>query len=244
MDQQRKAQLKEDHFITTTNHGLHWANQNRKSVIVTTSILLAVIIAAVLVGVVMNLRSNAASNAFGQAMETYQTGLQTPGQPPLPGAKPFASAADRAKAANAQFGQVADQYSSTTPGHNARYFQGLTYIEEGQTSQAQATLQKVADGWNKGLASLAKLALADLYRQTGRDQQAIALYEDLAKHPTDAVPVGQAQLQLADLYASEGKTEQARVIYAQLKDKDAKGAAGLIAAQKLNPSAAPAAPQL
>lgn len=244
MDQQRKAELKQDHFVTTTSHGLEWASQNRKSVIVTTSILLALIIVTVIVGVVANSRANAASNAFGQAMETYQTGLQTPGQPPLPGSKTFASAADRAKAANVQFAQVADKYSSTTAGHNAHYFQGLTYIEEGKTPQAEATLKQVAGGWNKGLASLAKLALADLYRQTGRDPQAIDVYDDLAKHPTNAVPAGQAQLQLADLYASEGKAEQARVIYAQLKDKDAKGAAGLIAAQKLNPSAAPATPQL
>jgi tetratricopeptide (TPR) repeat protein len=244
VDQQRKAQLKEDQFIITTSHGLHWASKNRKSVIVSTSVLLAVIVVGVIVGVVANSRANAAANEFGLAMETYQTGLQTPGQPPLPGSKTFPSAADRAKVANAQFAQVADKYSSTAAGRNARYFQGLTYIEEGQTTQAEATLKQVADGWNKGLASLAKLALADLYRQTGRDQQAVAVYNDLAQHPTDAVPAGQAQLQLAALYASEGKTEQARVIYAQLKDKDAKGPAGLIAAQKLNPSAPPATPQL
>ena len=244
MDQQRKAQLKQDQFVNTTTHGIEWANENRKSVLVTMSILLVVIVVVVLIGVVANSRANAASDAFGSAMETYQTGLATPGQPPLPGAKTFASAAERAKAANAQFTQVANQYSWTTAGHNARYFQGLTYLEEGQTQPAESTLKEVAGGWNKGLASLAKLALADLYRQTGKTQQAIAEYNDLTNKPTDAVPAGVAQLQLADLYANNGNSEQARVIYAKLKDKDAKGAAGVIAAEKLNPTAAPAAPQL
>jgi hypothetical protein len=54
------------------------------------------------------------------------------------------------------------------------------------------------------------------------------------------VPAGTAQLQLAELYESQGQADAAKKIYAQLKDKDAKGAAGMIAAQKLNP--APAQP--
>jgi hypothetical protein len=54
------------------------------------------------------------------------------------------------------------------------------------------------------------------------------------------VPAGTAQLQLADLYEAENKPEMAKKVYAQLKDKDAKGPAGMIAAQKLNPSAAAA----
>ena len=47
-----------------------------------------------------------------------------------------------------------------------------------------------------------------------------------------------AQLQLAELYESEGKAKQAKDIYASLKDKDAKGPAGAIATEKLNPEAA------
>ena len=115
---------------------------------------------------------------------------------------------------------------------------GLTYVEAGQNASAEATLKQVAGGWNHDLASLAKLALAQLYRQTGRDAQAVTLYNELAAKPTTAVTAGVAKLQLAELYESEGKTEMARKVYAELKDKDAKGAAGVIAAQKLNPAAA------
>jgi len=38
------------------------------------------------------------------------------------------------------------------------------------------------------------------------------------------------------LYEAQGKPELAKKIYAQLKDKDAKGPAGTLAAQKLNPA--------
>ena len=62
----------------------------------------------------------------------------------------------------------------------------------------------------------------------------------LIRKPSSSVPAGTAQLQLAELYESQHRPEDARRIYAQLRDKDSKGPAGLIAAQKLNPSATPA----
>ena len=244
MDHQTKVALKQDHFVTTTATGLSWASENRKSVITTVLLLLAVIIVVVVAGVLWAHRTQAAATAFGDAMTIYQTPIATPGQPLPPGTKTYASAAERAKAANSAFLSVANQYGMTADGKNALYFAGLTYMEEGQTQSAEDTLKKVSTSWDTQLASLAKLALADLYRQTGRNQQAVDIYNELTKKPTDSVPAGLAQLQLADLYTVEGKTDQAHKIYAQLKDKDAKGAAGAIAAQKLNPNAAPAGPGL
>ena len=248
MDQQTKAALKQDHFVDTTTHGLEWANQNRKSVITTVSLLLAAIVLAVGFGVIWNRRSDAAAAAFGAAIQTYEAPLLTPGEPAQPGVKTFNSPVERATAANKQFLAVADQYGSMKDGANARYFAGITYMDMGQSASAESTLQKVAGSWNGELASLAKEALADLYHQTGRDPQAIDLYNQLTDKPTDAVPAGLAQIHLAELYSAEGKEDLAHKIYAQLKDKDkdAKGAAGpagAIAAKKLNPTPA-AAPQL
>ncbi|WP_041597846.1 tetratricopeptide repeat protein [Granulicella tundricola] len=238
MDQQTKAALKQDNFITTTSHGLEWAKENRKSVIVTVSLLLAVIIILVAVGVIYTQRSNAAETAFGEAMQVYQAPVAIAGQPAMPGVKTYANVAERATAANKLFANVADHYGMTKDGKNARYFAGLTAAEAGQTQTAETTLKAVADGFDKDLANLAKLALADLYRQTGRDGQAVDLYNQLAAKPTNTVPAATAQIALAEMYTAEGKTEQARKIYAQLKDKDAKGVGGVLAAQKLNPAAA------
>jgi len=241
VDPQTKAALKQDKFVETTAHGLSWASQNRRSVITTVSILLLAIV--VLVGAVAlySHRSEQASAAFGAAMQTYQTPLAQPGQPVPPGVKTFPSVIDRAKAANAQFLEVANRYGLTPDGSNALYFAGLTYIEAGQNASAESTLKKVADSWDGDLASLAKLSLAQLYRQTGKDQQAIEIYNQLTAKPTSTVPPGLAQLQLAELYESEGKPADAKKIYAALKDKDAKGTVGLLAAQKLNPAPAGAA---
>lgn len=243
MDQQTKQALKHDQFVDTTTHGIEWASDHRKSVIRTALIGLGVVIVAVGITIFVNHQTDAAAVAFGSAMQTYQAPLVTAGQPPSPGVKTYNSAEERAKAANSQFLAVADKYGWTTEGKNARYLAGLTYLEEGQTQTAEATLKQVADSWNKDLSSLANEALADLYHQTGRDSLAVEIYTQLTDHPTDAVPAGLAQIQLAELYAAQGKTDQANKIYAQLKDKDknAKGTpgpAGALAAQKLNPAAA------
>ncbi len=235
MDQQTRQALKHDQFIDTTQHGLEWATENRRTVIITSSILLALIILVVGGFVIYNTRSQAASVAFGAAMQQYQTPLADPPQPLPPGVKTFASLSERARAANQLFMAAADKYSMTPDGNTSRYFGGLTYIEAGNNAAAESTLKQVAGGWNNQLASLAKLSLAN------RDPQAIDLYNELTAKPTTSVPAGLAQLQLAELYESQGKPEDAKKIYARLKDKDAKGAAGLLAAQKLNPSTAAAA---
>jgi tetratricopeptide (TPR) repeat protein len=243
VDQQTKEALKHDQFVDTTAHGLEWASENRRSVIVTSSILLVVILLLVSVGVFYNHRSALSSTAFGTAMADYQAPIAQPGEPVPPGTKTYATVAERAKAANASFMAVANQYGMTPSGRLARYFGGLTYMEEGENASAESTLKGVASGWNNDLAALANLALAQLYHQTGRDTQAIEIYNQLTSKPSTTVPSGLAQLQLAELYEAQGKPELAKKIYAQLKDKEPKSPAGMIAAQKLNPTA-PQAPGL
>ena len=236
MDQQTHHKLKNDQFVTVTKSGMEWASENRRSVMVTSSVLLAVIVLLVGGGALYNHRSEQATIAFGEAMQAYQAPLAQPGQPTPAGVKTFGSAVERAKTANEQFMAVANRYGATKDGKVAHYFGGLTYLEEGQYSLAESTLKTVASGWDRDLAGLAKLALAQMYRQTGRNQEAIDVYNELTAKPTATVPAGLAQLQLAELYMSAGKPDEARRVYAQLKDKDAKGAAGMLAAQKLEPS--------
>ena len=238
MDQQTKQALKQDKFVSTTTHGLEWASENRQSVLLYGAIAVAVIAAVAVGAVVYHYRSVAAAAAFGDAMQTYQTPIASADQAVPPGVKTFPSIAERGKAANAQFMAIADKYGMTSEGENALYFAGLTYEDAGQNQQAEDTLKKAAGSWSSGRAALAKFALAQLDHNTTRDAQAIELYNELSAHPTDTVPYGLAQLTLADLYSAEGKSDDAKKIYATLKDKDSKGPAGEIAAQKLNPVAA------
>ena len=232
MDTQTRHALKQDRFATATASGLDWLDTNRTNAIIvatTVVILAALIITGVLI---YNSRSAKAEDLFGQAMDIYNTPLAQPGQAALPGQNTYPTAAARAKAANPLFVKVADDYGMLTTGKNAEYFAGLTYLDMGQTASAENELKKAADSHDGGLAALAKMALAGLYRQTGRDDQAVAIYRDLMKNPTLTVPASAAKLQLAALYETTNPAEAKR-LYAELKDQDKTTAAGQIAAQKL-----------
>jgi hypothetical protein len=230
VDTQTRHALKQDRLVDATRTSVDWFQDNRSTVV--RSCAAAIIcIALVIAGlVVYSKRSAAADLGFGAAMDTYNAPLAQPGQPATPGERTFATAAARAGQANQQFVQIANQYGFFEAGKTARYFAGLTAIDLGQTGPAETYLTKVADSRDAALASLAKLALANLYQQTNRNSQAVVLYNQLIAKPTNTVPADAARLQLASLYEKTNPAEANR-IYAQLKSS--KSAAGQIATQKL-----------
>lgn len=233
MDTQTRHALKQDRFITATTTGMEWVGENRATVVrwsVAVVLAIAVIVAGILV---YEHRDAAANQLLGQAMDIYETPLARAGQPTPPGVKTYASAAERAKAANPVFRQVADQYGWLNAGEMGRYFAGVTEIDLGQQSQAEADLKKAAGAHDSNLANLAKVALANLYEQTGRTSQAVALFQDVINHPTISVPKAAAQLQLAALY-EKTQPQEARHLYAEIKDQNKTTDAGQIATQKLD----------
>ena len=232
MDTQTRHALKKDRFAVATAGSVSWVTEHRSGVV--RLVVIGVVAVALVVGglVFWNIRSSAAAAALGAALDTYSAPLNQPGAPSQPGS--YASAGDRAKAANQQFLDVAKNFGWLPEGAKAHYFAGVTYQDLGQTGSAETELKAAAGSFDSDLSSLAKLALAGLYHQTGRDPQSIDIYNELAKKPTVTVPAGVAQLDLANLYVDEGKPDQARIIWAKVKDADKEGMAGQIASQKLS----------
>ena len=232
MDTQTRHALKQDKFAAATAGSVSWVTEHRSGVV--RLVVIGVVAVALVVGglVFWNIRSSAAAAALGAALDTYSAPLNQPGAPSQSGS--YASAGDRAKAANQQFLDVAKNFGWLPEGAKAHYFAGVTYQDLGQTGSAETELKAAAGSFDSDLSSLAKLALAGLYHQTGRDPQSIDIYNELAKKPTVTVPAGVAQLDLANLYVDEGKPDQARTIWAKVKDADKEGMAGQIASQKLS----------
>lgn len=231
MDTQTRHALKGDKFARATADSVSWLSGHRSGVmrwVIGGGVALLLVIGAL---VFWSMRSTAADTALGAAMDTYNAPLAQPGLPAGNGV--YATAADRLKAANKQFAAVALQYSFMSQGTKARYFQGITDAELGQNASAESELKSAAGAWDRNIANLAKLALAGLYHQTGRDAQAIDMYNALVAKPSETVTAVVAQLDLANLYAAQGRQDQARALWARIKDSDKDGAAGSIATQKL-----------
>jgi len=231
VDTQTRHALKGDKFAQATADSVSWLSGHRSGVLRWVIGGGVVIVLGIALVVFLTMRSTAADTALGAAMDTYTAPLAQPGLPAGNGV--YATAADRLKAANKQFAAVAQQYSWMSQGTKARYFAGITDAELGQNASAESELKAAAGSWNRDVANLAKLALAGLYHQTGRDAQAIDVYNELVAKPSETVSAVVAQLDLADLYAAQGKQDQARALWARVKDSDKEGAAGAIATQKL-----------
>ncbi len=234
MDTRTRHALKKDKFAQAAVSSASWLSEHRSSAQRWAIGIGVVLVLAVGALVYWNIATSSANKALGAALDAYNAPLAEPGAPAESGE--YATSEARAQDANRQFVAVAKKYGWLPEGAEARYFAGVTYEDLGDNKAAQSALEQVAGAWNWGnrnLTSLAKLALAGLYQQTGRDSQAIAIYQALAAKPSETVSASRAQLALANLYATEGKQELARALWAQVEDADKDGAAGSIAAQKL-----------
>jgi tetratricopeptide (TPR) repeat protein len=231
VDTKTRHALKKDKFAQAAASSASWIGEHQAAA-VRWAVGIGIVVILVIGGLIFwNIRSSAANNALGAALDVYTTPLAVPGAPPDPGA--YTTAAARAKEANREFVAIAHDYSWLPEATKAHYFAGVTYEELGQNGNAETELKAAAGASDRNVANLAKLALAGLYRQTSRDSDAIALYNEIIAKPSATVSASVAQLDLADLYAAEGKHDQARALWAKVKDADKDGAAGSIASEKL-----------
>ena len=229
-----RHQLKENAFAETTADTISWAVDHRSKL--TAAAIAVIIVAAVALGgwAFINYRNQQASQELSQALLKYQAPIRPAGEPASPEVLSYAAGAERAKAANAEFMAVADKYSFTRNGRIARYFAGITLHDMGDNAGAEKQLQQVAgSSFDKETGSLAKLALASIYQDTGKTQQAIDLFKGLMEKPTTSVGKTTAQFELANLYENNHQPLEARKIYEQMQKDYPTSPVGQMAAQKL-----------
>jgi flagellar motility protein MotE (MotC chaperone) len=229
-----RRQLKEDKFAQTAQGAAHWASGHRQTVVWTIGLALIAILLAAGVIAWRSHQMEQANTGLSAAMRTLEAPLVPAGSPPPPAdsGPTFTSIADRAKAAQKQFKEVADKYSTVSPGRIARYLSGITAMQAGDKTGAEQELKEAANFSDKDVAALAKMALASIYRSSNRVQEAVAIYKDLSEHPTVTVSKAQAQLELAEMYETTDP-QQAALIYQQLQKDDPRSPAAQLASQKL-----------
>jgi tetratricopeptide (TPR) repeat protein len=228
-----RHQLKQDSFRTQTTETISWAVEHRSKL--TAAVVAVVVVLALLVGgwVFINYRDQQARSELAGAIQKYNAPIRPAGTPATPDMLSYGSIQERAKAANAEFTHIADKYTFTQSARVARYFEGVTLHDMGDNAGAEKALQEVANGRYKEIARLAKLALASIYHDTNRDPQAIAIYKQLAEHPTASADKNTAQFLLASLYEEDHQTDEARKLYQQMAKENPQSATAQMATQKL-----------
>jgi hypothetical protein len=228
-----RHQLKQDSFTTSTAETISWAVE-RRSQVITAGIIVAVILAILIGGwAFINYRDQQAKAELAGAIEKFGAPIRPAGTPASPDMLSFGSAKERAQVTNAEFTRIADKYTFTQSAQVARYFAGVTAHDLGDNAAAEKNLEDVAGSRYHEIASLGKLALAQIYHDTSRNPQAVDLYKQLIDHPTVSVGKATAQFALAGLYESMAQPAEARRIYEQVQKDAPASPVAQLAGQKI-----------
>jgi predicted negative regulator of RcsB-dependent stress response len=227
-----RQELKQDKFKETAAEAVHWSSEHRQSLLAA-GIAVVVLLVAIAGGFwYYNYISEHATTALGMAMQINDAPIAPKGAAG-PQVTTFETVQERAIAAKNAFYDVSSKYGSTRAGKFALYMAGVNEVTLGNNKVAEENFKAVSGARDANVSTLAKFALASVYRETNRDADAIAIYKELIDHPSDTVPKATAQFELAELYSVK-QPEEAKKIYAQMQKDNPKSAIGEVAGQRLS----------
>ena len=218
-----RKELKTDRFALEVGHTVTFFEEHQKLIVRYGAIALAVIV--LIVGYVIYSRRQHSSReqALARAIQVQESpiGEPTPGQN-----FNFPTADAKEQAALKAFSDVATQYGGKDEGEIALYYVGCIQSDQGKLAEAEKSFKQVADKGDEKYASLAKLALAQVYFADGRGDQGEAVLRDLIAHPSIFVSSEQATITLSRYLATK-KPAEARKLLDPLRSRT--GAVGQVA---------------
>ena len=219
MDKHLKQQIKQDDLVTGVEQAAGFVKAHQQEVKVTVA---AVVVAVLAIGgftMYRQGREGEANRALDAALETYHAPVASAAAPPDAPVK-FATDAERLKKAVGEFDGVGRRYGSMAAGRRARYYAALCRSQLGESAEAEKTLTELAAGDRAAIETgLARLALADLFRQTGRFDQAITSYQQLADEPDASVPRDHALMALSGTLEDAKRLPEAGAAYRRVADE-------------------------
>ena len=223
-----RQELKQDKFAETAAEAAHWTVEHRAKI----TTVIVVIVAAIVIGAggwwYLQSQGQAASTELGKALAIYSAPVVPQGTPKEGEQIMFYSPQERAIAAKNAFYAISSKYGMTHAGRYAHFLAAVSETELDNYKVAEDQLKQVTEVRDAPVASLAKLTLAGVYLNEGRENDAVALYKNLIDHPTTTVPKSRAQLALANVYASK-QPSAAAAIYDQMAKDDPKGVGAEVA---------------
>jgi TolA-binding protein len=190
----------------------------------TTVAIAAIVIvgAAVLGYVAWRDRINSRAEAMlADALATTEIRVGAPVAPGTPGAGPsFPTERARSEAALAKFKAAADAYPDTDAGILARYRQAATEMALGNAAQAAMTYQQVVDrAGDRIYGQMARLGLAEAQARSGKYDEAINTFKELAQRKDGPLPIDGILMQLGLTYRDSGKKADAQQTFNRIVEE-------------------------
>ncbi len=209
-----RKELKTDNVAEGFERGLAWFEEHKKDEVRYGSIALAV--AVLIAGFVIyrNHEHAARQEALAQAIRIQETPVANVA---VSGQTTFPTQDVKDQSGLKAFADVESKYSGSDEAQIAEYYLGCIHSDQGKLSEAEKNFQNVANHASKNYASLAKVALAEIYFSDGRFDQGEKILKDLMDHPTVFVSKDQAAITLAKHYIGRNNAE-ARKLLAPIRD--------------------------
>jgi len=220
VDRLTRRELKKDKFAQEVGHTVEFLEHHRKLFIRygIAAVALLVIVAGLFY---YNRRQHAArQDALRAAMDAMDVPV---GPSPAPGVLTFLSPEEKRAAVSKSLTDLASRHSESLEGAIAQYYLGTVALSQGRQDEAVKRLNETANSGSQEPASVAKLALAELYAAQGKTADAEKLLRSLIDKPTIVVPKEEATLALARVIAPS-RPDEARKLLDPLRS--APGAAG------------------
>jgi hypothetical protein len=189
-----RKDLKTDRFAQEVGHTVEYVGEHRRQIVRYGAAALAVILLATALYFYRQRQHTARQQELAEAIRIQEApvGGGSPGTP-----LSFPTQQAKEQTALKAFTDLSTKYAGTREGDAALYFRGAIQADKGNLTDAEKLFKQVADDGDKGVASLAKLALADIYFITNRPKESEKLLRGLMENPTVYVSKEQATYALA-----------------------------------------------
>jgi tetratricopeptide (TPR) repeat protein len=211
-----RKELKQDKIHDAIEHGAEAFYLHKQFTLI---VLLVILAGAIVYGswtVYHDRQTAEASVALDTAMKAYNGRIGGAPDPQDPSDVSYADETARSTDALNKFNDVAKKYPNTNPGKQARYYAALCLENLERHNQALEDLKKLSSGSDKELASMAQYQTAVIYARTGKPNDAVKIFRELADKHSVFVPRPLALLELGNVLRQTSPKEAASV-YQQIK---------------------------
>jgi predicted negative regulator of RcsB-dependent stress response len=209
VDRQTRKDLKTDKFAEDVFDVFGWASAHKTEVVRYGAALIALVL--IVVGVMYYNRSQATTReeALSKALRVDEA---TTGATIEATSLHFDTEADKTKTKMQAFSELSTRYGGTQEGAIADMYLGSYAVDQGNQDEAERRYKRVADDGPKAYASLARIALSQIYISEGKMADAEKVLRDAIANPSATVSKEQAQLALGELLSKSNPTEAHKLL--------------------------------
>ncbi len=204
-----RKDLKTDRFAIEVGHTVEYVGEHRQQLMRYAAIGLGVAVLALGLFFYRAHQRDVRQEALAQAIKIQEA--------PAGGAPPgialsFPSQEEKDKAALKAFGDLAAKYSGFDEGTIARYYLACINADQGKLADAEKLYKEVSEKGDAKYASLAKLALGQIYFLDGHNAEGEKLLRGIMASPTIFVSKEQATVALARSLAKSNPAEARKLL--------------------------------